>query len=462
MAVWSTISSAEIEYSRIDADFYHPIYQNELKLWHRLDECVGVKKLEQIITTPVRTGRTPKARLIKNNEECIPFIKTDTVREGSIDFDNSAQLPLRVIGKQDIIPNDAVVLTIIGATPEIVGRAAIVRANDPECVTNQNVAVISTNNSFDPYFLTAYFQTKYGRDQVWRHSRRTEQVNLNCREIERILVPNPAAIYQEAIGDLVRNSFASADHSIELYKKAQQLFDTELKFDTLVFKKCVGYKAQLSEVTSNDRFDSEYFQPQYDVVRSLVKAYPNGYEPLLVCCDSLKANIDPSKHPKQVYNYIELSNINSSIGTVEGFLTDNGKKMPSRAKRQVNVGDVIASSVVGSVEKAAIIADEQNGFIASTGFFHLRPLTVSSEYLLLLVRSQCVRMQFIQQATGGILSAVSDNRLKHVIIPKLPEGIQAEITDLVKRSHVAKNEADRLLNQAKSRVEQLIEEAIKS
>ena len=78
----------------------------------------------------------------------------------------------------------------------------------------------------------------------------------------------------------------------------------------------------------------------------------------------------------------------------------------------------------------------------------------------MLVRSKCVRMQFQQQSTGGILSAVPDSRLKHVIIPKLPQSLQSEITELVKLSHSAKRQSQKLLEQAKTRVEQLIEEAV--
>ena len=155
MAVWSAVSVSALEYSRFDADFYHPKYLNELEFWRRLDTRIGVAKLGRIIAAPVRTGRTPRSRSIKGDEETIRFIKTDTVREGSVDFNNSALLPLRVVSDRDIIPAGAVVMTIIGATPEIVGRTAIVRSNDPACVTNQNVAVISTNGNFDPFFLTA-------------------------------------------------------------------------------------------------------------------------------------------------------------------------------------------------------------------------------------------------------------------------------------------------------------------
>ncbi|WP_295457723.1 hypothetical protein [uncultured Thiodictyon sp.] len=120
---------------------------------------------------------------------------------------------------------------------------------------------------------------------------------------------------------------------------------------------------------------------------------------------------------------------------------------------------MIASAVVGSIDKAATIAYEQAGLIASTGFFQLRPRIMSTEYLLVLVRSRCVQMQFQHQTTGGILSAVPDSRLKHVQVPNLPEAIREKISEFVIHSHDAERESVRLVEQAKTRVEQLIEEA---
>ena len=274
MAIWSAVPISALEYSRIDVDFYHPTYLNELESWHRLEVRVGASKLGRLVAVPVRTGRTPKSRSIKGDEKCVRFIKTDTVREGSIDFDNSALLPARVVGERDIIPNDAVVMTIIGATPEIVGRVAIVRANDPECVTNQNVAVITTNGVCDPYFLTAYFQTKWGRDQIWRHSRRTEQVNLNCREVERVLVPNPALACQKTIGAFVRDAFAAADRSLALYQEAQQLLEAELGLDKMTFEKPMGYIAWLSDLETSHRSDVQHYQPRFKQLTDHLSEFP--------------------------------------------------------------------------------------------------------------------------------------------------------------------------------------------
>jgi len=258
---------------------------------------------------------------------------------------------------------------------------------------------------------------------------------------------------------LIKKRFECLAASENAYSEAQHLLESELGLDKLKFKKPVGYTARFSDTFTNGRFDADYYHPQFDAIRQTVTNYHKGYEPLIHIATPIKPNIDPSKTPNHPYNYIELSNINPSLGTVDGFESKSGKDLPSRARRQVQYGDIIASSVVGSVDKAALIDLDKNGYIASTGFFHFRPVNVSPECLLILVRSKCVCMQFQQQATGGILSAVPDARLKHIIIPKLPQNLQQKITNLVIQSHKAKKKAQELLDQAKTRVEQLIEEA---
>ncbi|WP_372928103.1 hypothetical protein, partial [Methyloceanibacter sp.] len=288
------------------------------------------------------------------------------------------------------------------------------------------------------------------------------QPKLNVSDIYDILMPEPSDLVVQEIADIVECAEQSANKANLYYSQARDIIELELGLDNKNYDKSRGYTAHLSESLVEDRFDADYFQPHYRNVEALIKNYYQGYEPLIACCDSMKPNIDPSSIPSGHFDYIELSNINSSLGIVNGSTQGMGFDLPSRAKRKVSKGDIVASSVVGSIDKAALISEEQDGFIASTGFFHLRPKSVTSEFLLMTVRSQCVRTQLQQQATGGILSAVPDNRLRHVIIPKVPEKLQRRISDLVKNAHSEKLASLQLLDEAKSRVAQLIEEAVQT
>jgi len=343
---------------------------------------------------------------------------------------------------------------------EFVGRTGIVKDQTDCTFASYLIRLVPDSNIILPEYLTIYLNTPFGIGQIKRRAMRSiNQANVSGAEVKKILIPIASVAEQQKVANDLNDAFSAARKGEQLYKDAQHLLESELGLDKLKFKKPVGYMARFSDTLTNGRFDADYYRPQFAAIQQTVKDYSNGYEPLISIAAALKPNIDPTKTPNQLYNYIELSNINSTLGTVDGFASMLGKDLPSRARRQVINGDVIASAVVGSVDKAAVIGAAQSGFIASTGFFHFRPIRVSSEYLLILVKSKCVRMQFQQQSTGGILSAVPDSRLKNIIVPKLPDKLQQKISYLVFQSHRAKKRSQELLDQAKARVEQLIEEA---
>ncbi|MER2518444.1 MAG: hypothetical protein ABTR92_18965 [Candidatus Accumulibacter phosphatis] len=460
MAVWSTVSISALEYSRFDADFYHPTYLSELESWRRLDERIGVARLGRIIAAPVRTGRTPKSRAIKSDEETIRFIKTDTVRAGSVDFNNSTLLPMRVVGERDIIPGGAVVMTIIGATPEIVGRTAIVRSNDPACVTNQNVAVINTKGSFDPFFLTAYFQTKWGRDQVWRHSRRTEQVNLNCREVERVLVPNPELATQVAIGSLVRNSFVDTNHSIKLYERAQQLLEAELGLDKLTIQKPVGCAGRFStvgwsETVSANRVDAQCFSPDALFYENWLHEHAQ--------CDCLGVLLQEMTKGRQQDDVADGSTDYCSIKHITGRELLQVSKCISQPDSQLAGADDLLLAITGAtIGKIGIVKRYKRLAFSGDLLCMTTGNSIDPHYLLLALDHKIGQVQFIRRITGSTNGHLALRDVARVLVPRLNSVTEARIAELVRNSLSKQQESEQLLEQAKAHVESLIEGAIQA
>lgn len=459
MAVWSAIPVSKLEYARIDADFYQPNYLNELESWRRLGDRLGVTKLSRVIAAPVRTGHTPALRAIKGNEELVRFIKTNTVREGSVDFSNSALLPARVVGERDFITSDAVVMTIIGATPEIVGRTAIVRSNDPRCVTNQNVAVIRTNESYDPYFLTAYFQTKWGRDQVWRHARRTEQVNLNCREVERVLVPNPPLATQEAIGNLVRDSFAATDRGIELYKRAQQLLESELGLDKLTRPKSMGYVAKFSDLETSRRSDAEFFHIRYEPFTAAVKSYQRGWQPLRNLTKQTIPNFNRRKELGEVA-YIEIGDVSVSNGSYAATRVA-ANELPANAKIELSGGEILISQVRPTRGAIAIVDDELSHPTVCSGAFYVCTANETSHREITWLYLRCMKSVFEKYCGGTSYPTIDSRYIARFPVPLFDDKLASRIQELVVQARSALRNSERLLKQAKTRVEQLIETAVK-
>jgi len=204
----------------------------------------------------------------------------------------------------------------------------------------------------------------------------------------------------------------------------------------------------------NKRFDAEYFKPKYEKLTSKIKYQNAKY--LLDVIENVPARFNPPAQPEESFKYVELANINSSVGIIDGFTKVLGKEAPSRAKRILKERDIIISSVEGSLEKVALVHSEQEGYLASTGFFQFRSNEILPEVLLVLAKSIILQTQLRQQCAGTILTAVPKEAIKNILIPILPKSTQQKIALLVRQSHQARRKAKKLLEEAKQRVEKMI------
>lgn len=131
------------------------------------------------------------------------------------------------------------------------------------------------------------------------------------------------------------------------------------------------------------RLDAEYYQVKYDLIENVIKSYYGGYDTLDIT-EIKDANFNPNS--KEKYRYIELANIVN--GNITEPLEDFGENLPTRARRKVNTGDLIISSVEGSLSSCALITEEFDNCIVSTGFYVLKSNFLNSETLLVIFRSK--------------------------------------------------------------------------
>ena len=136
---------------------------------------------------------------------------------------------------------------------------------------------------------------------------------------------------------------------------------------------------------------------------------------------------------------------------------EKGKNLPTRARKKVFEGDLLISSVEGSLDSVACIDSEFNQAICSTGFHVLHSRVINSETLLVLMKSIAGQMQLKRGCSGTILTAINEEELAHIAIPKIRNHIQAEVRHKICESEQARKQARLLLNLAKQTVEMAIE-----
>jgi len=437
----------------MDAEYYSPRFEPVLRKLGLLNTV----KLKHILVEPVKTGHTPS---MKNSSyykpKAVKFIKTDNLREDIInthDIQYLSEIGNSKISRSELRIDD-VILTIIGAT-EVIGRAARVFSNLGRANINQNIALIRSR--LPAGYLVTFLNSYYGREQLIRLSRQTGQVNLNCREVEELSVPLFTDKFIFTVHNLNNQRHNLILQSEQMYAKAEQLLLSELGLLDWKPRRTLTYVRSFNQVAKASRMDAEHFHPKYKELRNIIRNYSGGYLRLIDIAVNSNETIEPRTNPEHNFKYIELADIDQNIGVIENAKTIKGKNAPSRARMLLRNGDVIASSVEGSLDKVALVSEEYDGAIGSTGFFVLRPRTVSSGYLLALIKSMIVREQMHCESSGTILAAVPAKSLKNIIVPNIQQEIQDAISSLVQQSLAAKREAKTLLEKAKRAVEIAIE-----
>lgn len=115
-------------------------------------------------------------------------------------------------------------------------------------------------------------------------------------------------------------------------------------------------------------------------------------------------------------HYIDISSVDSDgkiISTTEYLYSD----APSRARRKINVGDTILSTVRTYLKAIAYIGEVNNNLICSTGFAVIRPLDVfNPKYLFYIFRSQIIIEKIIAASKGVSYPAIDSEDIKYISV----------------------------------------------
>ncbi|MBL7132036.1 MAG: restriction endonuclease subunit S [Candidatus Omnitrophica bacterium] len=340
---------------------------------------------------------------------------------------------------------------------EFVGRTGIFKKfSDEEIVfASYLIRVRPSEEEILPEYLTTFLNTQYGIQDAKRRARISiNQSNINAEELKRVKIPILPMGIQKEIRDIFNQSFTLVNKSEALYFQAEQILLSELNLLNWKPRHRLSFVKRCSDTGSAGRIDAEYFQPMYEKVVKEVFKYKKGYG---VLGDLVKVK-DKNFTPKDdlIYKYIELANI-STNGSITGFTEEMGKELPTRARRKVNTGDVIVSSIEGSLSSIALITESLNNALCSTGFYVIDSENINSETLLVFLKSKAGQLQLKKGCSGTILTAISKDELVKLIIPKITDKIQDEIKTKITEMYNTKALSNSLLNIAKLGVELAIE-----
>jgi len=442
---------------RIDAEHY----KNE---YFRIKKLLVKNKSQELLSfidRPVMTGHTPSMKNEKFYGGNVNFIKTDNLREHYIEGAFTHKLSEegnKKIKRSSLKEND-VLVTIIGATFQIVGRACLIKKKDLPANINQNIALIRVSKKISPEYLTVYLNSYYGRNYLWYLSRQTEQVNLNCREVEQLLVPVLSGNLIELIGELHKKAYSLYEKADELFQEAEQILLSEFNLLNWKPKHRISFVKKYSDTQSAERIDAEYFQPMYE---EIVKAITTSKDhACLGDLASIKKCIEPGSEAYQESGiaFLRVSNL-SKFGIKDGNQQYISEDLYRTIKQHQPKKNEILLSKDATPGIAYYLKDEPEKMIPSGGILRLKVKDEDKlypEYLTLVLNSVIVQKQIERDAGGSIINHWLVDQVKNTLIPILPIAKQQKIAEIVNGSFCNRELSKRLLETAKRGVELAIE-----
>ena len=430
---------------RLDADYYHPYHLGNLKKFESKS-----RPLSEFIIH-ISGGATPLGA--EYPEEGTSFLRVQNIMPNYIsDADVKYLSPSQ---NQEILRSqlkkDDVLLTITGVS---YGKSAVVTDEFVGANINQHSVKMTVKNIV-PYFLSTFLNCKYGYSQSTRHIVGITRPALDYSAIRSFSIPDLNADFQEAIASCCGQAEKSRKDSKDSYTEAQTLLFAELGLADWQPKQQLTFVKNYSDTEHAERIDADYFQPKYDEIVDAIKNYPGGWDTLENLARVKDTNFNPVSETE--YKYIELANIGSS-GEITGCMVEQGKDLPTRARRKVAAGDVIVSSIEGSLESIALITEEYDNALCSTGFHVAQSDMLNSKVLLVLLKSIVGQLQLKKGCSGTILTAINKKEFSKIAVPKIKAEKQAEIEQKVLESFNLRKRAKALLEHAKRAVEIAIEQ----
>ena len=128
------------------------------------------------------------------------------------------------------------------------------------------------------------------------------------------------------------------------------------------------------------------------------------------------------------FTYIDISSIDNKLFKIVEPKQLIGSEAPSRAKKEVFQGDIIYSTTRPNLKNIAIVSENYNNPIASTGFCVLRTNEKTiNYYLFYFLITEKLFEQIEPNIRGAQYPATSDNDLKNCNIPNTPYETQQKV-----------------------------------
>jgi len=378
-----------------------------------------------------------------NLDEAFPFIRAEDM--GGVWHKDWEEYP-----DGRIIPRELLV--------EVKGKAekvTLVPDDFPrKTLVSGSLYKLSVRPDIEPEYVLVYLLTKFGKGFRDRLKTNLLVAFVNKKDLHNIPIVILSPESRKKVKELYLSAYGEFKKSKNLYFQAENLLLEKLGLRNFKLNYELSYTANLSKAFEVHRIDSEYFQPIYE---ETIKQIGNKFKIEKLGKLSSRIRIKMKPDSEQIYKYIEISDVSTDVGEIH-YTERVGNQLPPNARIPINGGELIISKVRPTRGAIGIIPKELNkNVICSSAFSVFTTKSPMIEYLYVVTRSLVGKLQMERPTTGTSYPTINDSDIETMIIPILSPGTQKEIASLVQLSCVARKKATKLLEVAKRKIEDTIE-----
>ena len=158
-------------------------------------------------------------------------------------------------------------------------------------------------------------------------------------------------------------------------------------------------------------------------------------------------NLDINKHysSEQIINYIDIDSINNKFNYIEKVKKEKVKDLSSRARRVLKKDFILYSSVRPYLNNFAIMQDELEDCIGSTGFFVFKPIIISTLYIFRIFLVPYIKELYLSSIKGFNSPSINVEIFNTTPIPLPPLEEQQEIVRILDEVLENENKVKELL-----------------
>jgi len=453
MISYTIINFSDINQDRLDSEFFHEKYLDNINLLKKTGEIIKLKDMFYTISRGHKAnyqenGFAPVLRSVNIGSLSFNKIRQEFVSEEYFRSNKNGH-----VYKNDILITSTGVGTL--------GRASIWFKDSYAFNTPENSYLRNPKNNIDPYLVTIYLNSKYGNMQFFQHERGSSgQTHLYPVDIGKIIFPKILLNYEKEIGDMVREAFILEQESQTFFQEAKDILDKALDIDNSDLNSLSNkFVSNFSDITINNRFDSEYYNPKAKKIVARIKEMnhvligtnfeiKNGFPWKSDCFLEDNSGLPVVRIRDIKPTFIDNENLTSlerSYAESIGF--------PKAQPNDIVIGMDGAKYFYGSLIEEECLVNQR--------VCHITPkvnTTISSEYTTFIINSEIGQSQLLRDMTiAGTVGHITNVNVAKLIIPIFSEEIHSEITKLIRKSIDTKKTSKNLLRNAVFRVESIIE-----